>query len=146
MKLSTALFFAACLIAGTAQAQNPHVPSASPPCPTAADTTPADLYGLWRAEFAKLPQFATLLLEKHPELSDSLGGAISRDGVQARIVGDIEQGEFSLEESQDGLQISAGWLGTVLATSCGKEIRGTWTDTTTRNAYPFVLRKLPDPR
>lgn len=112
-------------------------------CPQPEAIGPLHLYGLWRAEFAGLPQGATLLFEKHPEWADSLSGAINRNGERARISADIEQGEFNLEESGDGVQVSAVWQGTVVAGSCGKEIRGTWNSQSNRTLYPFVLRKLP---
>ncbi len=109
----------------------------------AAEIGPRHLYGLWHAEFEGLPQGATLLFEKHPELTDSVSGAINRDGVKALIAGDVDQGELTLEESLDGQRISATWLGTVVEKSCGREIRGTWNNAATAASYPFVLRKLP---
>jgi hypothetical protein len=112
-------------------------------CPLAAEISPLHLYGLWRAEFAGLPQGATLLFEKHPELAGSVSGGINRDGVKAQIAGDVDQGEFTLEESFDGQHIAATWLGTVVENACGKEIRGTWNHASTNASYPFVLRKLP---
>lgn len=106
------------------------------------------LYGLWRAEFEGLPRGATLLFEKHAELADSVSGDVTRDGVKALIAGDVDQGEFTLEESFDGQHIAATWLGTVVENSCGREIRGLWNNTSNNTAteaasYPFVLRKLP---
>ena len=113
-----------------------------------ADISPLHLYGLWRAEFEGEPQGATLLFEKHPELAGSVSGAVNRDGVKAQVSGDVDGGEFTLEESLDGQRISATWLGTVVENSCGKEIRGIWNNTSEHTAgnaasYPFVLRKLP---
>ena len=121
-------------------------------CPTPAQVTPLHLYGLWRAEFDGLSG-ATLLIEKHPELSGSVSGAVNRDGVRSLCAGDVDDGEFTLEESDNGQTISATWSGTVIDNSCGKEIRGTWIkslSTTATNAalglasnHRFVLRKLP---
>jgi hypothetical protein len=48
-----------------------------------------------------------------------------------------------LEESTDGRAISATWSGSFADQACGKEIRGTWTDTATRIERAFVLRKQP---
>lgn len=69
------------------------------------------------------------------------------------LAGDVDEGEFTLEESDNGQTISATWSGTVIDNSCGKEIRGTWIkslSTTATNAalgqasnHRFVLRKLP---
>ena len=121
-------------------------------CPTPAQITPLHLYGLWRAEFDDQPG-ATLLIEKHPELSGSVSGVVNRDGVRTLCAGDVDDGEFTLEESDNGQTISATWSGTVIDDSCGKEIRGTWIKSlspTATNAalgqasnHRFVLRKLP---
>jgi hypothetical protein len=115
---------------------------ASTPCPAAAEVKPQELVGLWRAEFDGQPHGATLLLEPHREYAQSLSGEINRDGARARVAADLEEGEFTLEESADGRRISATWLGDVVEGSCGKEIRGRreggWD-----GIAPFVLRKLP---
>ena len=66
-----------------------------------------------------------------------------RQSVQALVAGDVDDGEFTLEESHDGLRIAATWLGTVVPASCGQEIRGTWRPEPGQKAYPFVLKKLP---
>jgi len=102
------------------------------------------LYGLWRAEFdnAAVPG-ATLLLEKHPEFPESVRGGINRDGVKGLVAGDVENGEFALDESADGIKIAATWVGNVVENSCGKEIRGTWTAAIGKPEYRFVLRKVP---
>lgn len=129
-----ALALAFCLPATAAE------PSA--PCPTPADVTPQQLVGLWRAEFTGQPHGGTLLLEPHREYAQSLSGEINRDGSRARVAADLEEGEFTLEESADGQRITATWLGDVVEGSCGKEIRGRreggWDGT-----LPFVLRKVP---
>jgi ATP-dependent DNA helicase Rep len=46
-------------------------------------------------------------------------------------------------ESATGRAISATWSGSFADQACGKEIRGTWTDTATRIERAFVLRKQP---
>ena len=112
-------------------------------CLAPADVRPLHLYGLWRAEFEGVSQGATLLLERHPEWREGLSGGINRNGVQGRISAEIENGEFSLEESLDGARIQATWEGLVVNGSCGKEIRGVWRDFSRAQAYPFTLRKLP---
>ena len=110
-------------------------------CPKALDVTPAQLFGLWRAEFdGKLPG-ATLLLEKHPRYADSFSGGVNRNGVQGVISGEIEDGEFSLEESTDGQHIAATWIGEIVEGSCGREIRGTWQKDGAAQSVPFVMRK-----
>ncbi len=110
-------------------------------CPKAAEVGQRQLLGLWRAEFEGLAQGATLLLEPHPELADSVSGAINRDGERARLAGDVDEGEFTLEESVNGVNISAVWHGDVVEGSCGREIRGTWKAEGQPREWPFVLRK-----
>ena len=132
MKAALALLLACA--AGTAAAQ-------APGCPQPLDVTPAQLFGLWRAEFdGKLPP-ATLLLEKHPRYADSVSGGVNRGGVQGVVSGEIEDGEFSLEESADGQHIAATWIGEIAPGSCGREIRGTWQKDGATQSVPFVMRK-----
>jgi len=109
-------------------------------CPRAADVEQKHLLGLWRAEFDGAPG-ATLLLEKHPDFAENFRGAVNRDGQRAEVAGDVEDGEFTLEESANGVNISATWLGDVVEGSCGREIRGTWQAENDRRARGFVLRK-----
>lgn len=135
MRLLLAVLLAMAAVPGTAGAQVAVV------CPKAAEVGQQDLLGLWRAEFEGLPQGATLLLEKHPELSESVRGAINRNGERALVAGDVDDGEFSLEESANGTNISAIWLGDVVEGSCGREIRGSWKAEGDPRQYQFVLRK-----
>jgi hypothetical protein len=112
------------------------------PCPKPAEITQAHLLGLWRAEFEGLPRGATLLLEKHPDYEGSFTGALNRDGERAQIAADVEKGEFTMEESADGVRVSGSWVGDVVPGSCGREIRGTWQEEKDPpRPYPFVLRK-----
>jgi hypothetical protein len=111
------------------------------PCPTAAQVAQQHMLGLWRAQFEGLAQGATLLLEKHEEFADTFSGAINRDGERSRVAGDVQDGEFILEESADGQRISATWIGDVVEGSCGREIRGNWQAAADKLARPFVLRK-----
>lgn len=110
-------------------------------CPRPAEVNQQHLLGLWRAEFEGLGQSATLLLERHPEFTQSLAGTINRNGDRRAVVGDIEDGGFTLEESADGVHIAATWIGEVVEDSCGKEIRGTWTVEGETAGRAFVLRK-----
>ncbi len=130
---------AACAAPGLTLAQQA---AASPvDCPKAAEVRREDLLGLWRAEFEGLGHGATLLLEQHPELSESVRGAINRNGERAQLAGDVDAGEFSLEESVNGVNISAVWLGDVVQGSCGREIRGAWKAEGDPRQRQFVLRK-----
>src|SRR5688572_22051117 len=112
--VATALALSAWPLTAVAQA---------PACPKAAEVSQQHLLGLWRAEFDGLSQGATLLLEKHPELAESVRGAINRNGEKAQLAGDVDDGEFTLEESVNGVNISATWLGDVVEGSCGMEIK-----------------------
>ena len=117
----------------------PAVPD--PSCPAAADVQPQALLGLWHAEVEGSPRGATLLLEPHPRYAGSLSGEINRNGERARLAADLDAGEFTLEESSDGVHISATWLGDVVEGSCGREIRGSW-QPEGGTAHPFMLRRL----
>jgi hypothetical protein len=72
-------------------------------------------------------------------------GEINRDGLRAWLAGDVDDGEFSLEESANGVNISAVWLGDVVEGSCGREIRGAWKAEGEPRQVQFVLRKHAAP-
>ncbi|MGC3986307.1 MAG: hypothetical protein QM777_17210 [Pseudorhodoferax sp.] len=115
-----------------------------PACPAPHEMRALNLYGSWRAQWqggdGDAPG-ATLQLERHPELGDSVRGRVERDGITALLAGDVDDGDLTLEESRDGKRISATWIGRVDADSCGKLIRGTWTDADTEARREFVLRR-----
>ena len=113
---------------------------AEPPCVAASGVGLAHLLGLWRAEFAGVAQSATVLLEKSREFAEGLAGGINRNGLQSQLAGDVDNGEFTLDESDDGINIAATWAGKVTDASCGREIRGLWTSST-GGQRAFVLRK-----
>lgn len=115
----------------------------SPSCLKAQEVRQPHMLGLWRAEFGGVAQGATVLLEKNASYADSFSGAINRGGVIARVAGDVDDGEFTMEESSDGKRINATWIGDVVEGSCGKEIRGTWKTDGAGWPLDFVLRKLP---
>jgi len=112
-------------------------------CPLPAEVMPEQLHGLWRAEFEGLWAGATLLLEKHPEYVESLSGAVNRGGERSVVSGELEDGEFTMEESRDGQRIAATWAGAIVEGSCGREIRGTWQADGAATSHAFVMRKLP---
>jgi len=144
MKLPFTIFLiATCAITTGARGQN-IVNSPTPMfCPQPHEIAPVHLYGRWQAEFEGLGQEATLVFERHPELTGSISGTIELQGVKAQLAGDVDEGEFTLEESNDGKRISATWLGTVVDQSCGKEIKGLWNNDSTQVERAFILRKLP---
>lgn len=141
MRVAALAVLAACWLAGPVLAESPALTPA--PCPTASEFAQRHLLGSWQATFDGLAQGATLLLEPHPELAESVRGAINRKGARALLAGDVDDGDFTLEESVDGTHISATWTGSVIDGSCGREIRGDWQDAQDSTARPFVLRKLP---
>ena len=98
------------------------------------------LYGVWQVSFTNpppgLPKTAVLLLEKHAEFGDSVAGIVSRDSVtatghaaKAALAGDVEDGFVILDESSDNISISGTWNGELVQTSCGREVKGIWKDT-----------------
>lgn len=139
MKLAMIAMVVAAVLSCSAVAQP--VSTDAPSCPKAEEVRHRDLLGLWRAEFEGVSQGATLLLEQHPELADSVRGTINRDGERRQLAGDVDSGEFSLEESANGTNISAVWLGDVVEGSCGREIRGAWKAEGASTQLQFVLRK-----
>lgn len=110
-------------------------------CLTPTEIQPIHLYGLWQAEFGNMRPRAIIRLVRHPEWTGSVRGEVDRAGAKSQVAGDVDQGELMLDESNDGQTISATWFGVVVAQSCGKEIKGTWTDNTNNISTSFVLRK-----
>ncbi|MET1115403.1 MAG: hypothetical protein ABWY08_10650 [Comamonas sp.] len=117
------------------------------PCIEATEAGQQTLLGHWEAQLsaagAPLSTGSTARLEliPHPELAASVRGRLQRAGVEALLAGDVDQGDFTLEESINGKNISATWIGQVVPDSCGKEIRGTWTQANPPLSLSFVLRK-----
>jgi hypothetical protein len=117
----------------------------APDCPHPWEIEQRHLLGLWHAEFPDHGPGATLLLQPHPDMDESVRGMVDRDGQLAQAAGDVdENGAFTLEESVNGTNISATWLGDVVDGSCGREIRGTWqAEGGDAHERAFVLKKLP---
>ena len=133
MKAGAFLVLAACCAGTAAQPQA---------CPAAKDVQPGEMLGVWRAEIEGAAAPAMLVLQPHPRYRESLSGEIERAGRRSKVAADIEAGELTLEESDDGVRISAAWLGDVVEGSCGREIRGTW-EPTGGQPRPFRLRRDP---
>jgi hypothetical protein len=131
-----ALLLALCCVASAAAQP---VGTQAPQCPTAVQVTQRDLLGLWRAEFPG-HDGVSLLLEPNPRWEGSLAGQLIRAGVKSEVSGDVERGEFTMEESDDGTRISGTWIGDVVEGSCGREIRGVWQGPQDGPARDFVLR------
>ena len=107
------------------------------------------LQGVWHTDLPGHGGATVLRLGQHPELAGSVRGTLERAGKTAQVVGDVHDGELTLEESMDGKRISATWLGDVVEGQCGKEIRGQWRESTADDApeisVPFVMRKQAMP-
>ena len=134
--------------------------AAAAPCPAAKQVLAPQLYGQWLAVFDKpprgLPAQAMVQLERHAEFSDSLAGMVQRDlrtapggkvpghATRAQLAGDIEAGTLLLDESSNGINLTASWDGQIVEGSCGHTIRGIWKDLSNEAPpdapdVPFVL-------
>jgi hypothetical protein len=131
MKFALGILLASCAQYASAQPAD---------CPSAADVSLAHLIGKWKARVEGGAPFA-LQLAKHPEFAETLTGHVERNGERTTVAGDVDDGELTLEESRNGRNISATWLGDVVEGSCGREIRGTWKAEGTPIERPFVLEK-----
>ncbi|KAB2893837.1 MAG: hypothetical protein F9K35_16705 [Burkholderiaceae bacterium] len=142
MKHTQALLFAA-LCAATASAMAQEALKEAPvACPGAAEMDHRHLQGLWRADIEGQGKPVLLRLGPHPELAESVRGTAQRGGTTAQVAGDVDAGALTLEESLNGTNISATWIGQVVDGSCGKEVRGTWSNAQSPDrSIPFVLRK-----
>ena len=121
--MRTARWTALLLLGVAAAASNAQGTAAA--CLKAEDVEAGHLVGRWLAEVQGEPA-ATLRLEPHREHVGSLAGEIDRSGARSRVAADLDDGEFTLEESADGVHIAATWLGDVVQGSCGREIQGRW--------------------
>jgi hypothetical protein len=110
-------------------------------CPHASEVGQAQMLGLWRAELEGQGHAGMLLLEKHALYAESFSGTINRNGDRRQVAGDVDDGDFTLEESADGTRIAATWTGEVVEGSCGREVRGTWKVEGENTSRAFVLRK-----
>jgi hypothetical protein len=103
-------------------------------CPDPQAIEPVQLYGLWQVHLwpeggneTQPASRGALLFERHPEYPGSVRGELRRtlDGqdLSAVVSGDATDGVFNLDESADGVTMSAVWEGQVQ--DCGRAIRGT---------------------
>ncbi len=150
---NTIIFIAACAVFHWATAQNASenaTQSASASCPAARAIISTDLYGVWRVELgtadgavpsspSSSPPRGLVRFEQNPEYEDSIAGWLELGDAKVFVAGDIDEGQFSLEESDDGKRISAVWEGSITEGSCGKAITGT--RRAGEKVSSFVLRK-----
>lgn len=163
----TLFLIAACAAPIRAGAQNneKNPVAAAEGCVPAAQLKPVQIHGLWRVRFASapagLPADATMHLQRHAEFSDSVAGYVSRNlrpaagappgtghAARAQLAGDLENGFLTLDESSNGINITATWNGEMAEGSCGKKVTGTWKDTSASAPadapeIPFTLEKIP---
>ena len=147
LKLTAMVLIASCAYIKTATAQTPKRQEPATSCLDAKTVSAVHLYGVWQVSFTNppvgMPASAELVLGKHEELADSVAGEIRRESVtaaghlnKAAIAGDVDDGVLLLDESSDGVSISAVWNGELVQTSCGREVKGVWRDTTATTSTP----------
>jgi len=95
-------------------------------CPDVMRLHAAQLYGQWSVELVQAGLRGTLTLRQHPEFSASLRGEFLIGGQRSIASGDVEAGDFNLDESRDGKTLFAFWSGQLVPGACGNEIRGQW--------------------
>ena len=101
----------------------------------------AMLRGEWIATQEGTQETAHLYLGAHPEWKGMVKGEVERAGQRRAMVGDVDDGNVTLEESANGTNISATWVGEVTEGSCAREIRGQLIEGDDAPARNFVLRK-----
>lgn len=131
--------------------------AASAACNEAAPMPVEQLLGLWQltlwpeAGSADQPvSQGAVLFEPHPEYPGSVRGRLKRSGpgndLQALLSGDVVNGEFNLDESDDGVRMTAVWVGT--PQDCGRRLQGVrdavQTDGAADTVLRFELRKARD--
>lgn len=139
----TLSLLALCTASAWAQAPVPRADaSTSSSCPAASAMDHRHLQGTWQVQIQGSMPEAVLRLGPHPELSESVRGTVQRGSATAQVVGDVDHGVLSLEESDDGKRISASWSGQVVEGSCGRQIEGSWSPTASpERKTPFTMRK-----
>src|SRR5690606_19817174 len=121
-----------------------------------AHLQPAQLYGQWSLRLwpeggtqAKPVAAGTARFERHPEYPGSVRGRLTLNTGpgQALLSGDATDGEFQLDESEDGVAISAVWHAVVNPADCGRRLQGTRRPAEDRPASEvllnFELSKVP---
>lgn len=97
-------------------------------CPAAEDLNAGMLQGHWQAELAATAtspaEVWQLELAPHPDYPGSLRGVLVQGPLRFPVAADLDDGEFTMEESHDGRRIAATWLGEVDAGSCAQLLRG----------------------
>ena len=88
------------------------------------DIKPEMLVGQWSVQINGDPGAWTLTLAPHPEHLGSLRGELRQGALRYPVVADLDEGEFTMEESHDGRKIAATWLGRLSPPDCQQAIQG----------------------
>lgn len=99
------------------------------------------LQGEWVGSLTDRDETIRMVLGPHPEWTGNVKGSISRPGSHYPMVGDVNQGIITLEESADGSRITGTWLGEVVEGSCGTEIHGSYLEGENDPPHTFIMRK-----
>ena len=110
-------------------------------CPTAQDLTPEMLYGQWTVQITGEMPWA-LTLGPHPEHAGSLRGELTQGQQRHAVVADLDDGDFTLEETHDGQRIAATWQGSLPAAGCGRQIQGQRT-LAGQKSRSFLITRTP---
>lgn len=110
-------------------------------CPSAQDMSADTLHGQWVAQVAGEAPWA-LTLGPHPEHAGSLRGELTQGRHRRAVVADLDDGEFTLEETHDGQRIAATWLGSLPAADCGRHIQGQRV-LPDQSSRPFRITRTP---
>ncbi len=110
-------------------------------CPAAQDMTAEMLLGQWTVQVAGEAPWA-LHLGPHPEHAGSLRGELVQGPYRRAVVADLDEGEFTLEETHDGQRIAATWLGSLPAAGCGRRIQGQ-RQLSDQTSQPFQITRTP---
>lgn len=115
---------------------------AAPPCPDGADIKALQLQGPWLVQLHDQPHLWKLDLKPHPEHMGSLRGELDTGFQRFVVVADLDEDEFTLEETHDGQRIAATWLGQLNPESCGQSLHGE-RHTTLGASQSFEMRRNP---
>lgn len=124
----------------------PDAPPNAAECADVGALGAGQLYGSWEVELPQAGLRGRLTLRQHPEFSASLRGEFDYGGQHSIASGDVEGGEFNLDESRDGKSLYAFWSGQLVPAACGAEIRGRWEPVAkpgkaTPASSDFILRR-----
>ena len=109
-------------------------------CAPGTEMTDKQLQGEWIGSISGQALEVRIFLGPHPEWAGTVKGSIQRPGSSHPMVGDVDHGTVTLEESADGTHITGTWFGDVVPGSCAREIRGNFQAGEEAQALSFVLR------